>query len=55
LGRALFSRDSDLLREASLLQQSGTAFAGVIYAHQLRLAIGECVEELALIALSGDS
>jgi predicted nuclease of predicted toxin-antitoxin system len=30
LGRVLFSRDSDLLREASLLQQAGTAFPGVI-------------------------
>lgn len=55
LGRVLFSRDSDLLREASLLQQAGTAFPGVVYAHQLRLTIGECVEDLALIALSGEA
>jgi hypothetical protein len=55
LGRALFSRDHDLLREASLLQRAGAAFSGVIYAHQLRLSIGACVEDLALIARAGDA
>ena len=55
LGRVLFSRDSDLLREASLLQQAGTRFPGMIYAHQLRVTTGECVEDLALIAHSGEA
>jgi hypothetical protein len=33
LGRVLFSRDEDLLREAAQRQQRGETFAGVIYAH----------------------
>lgn len=53
LGRVLFSRDDDLLREASLLQRAGATFSGVIYSHQRRLSVGECIEELALFALVG--
>ncbi len=40
LGRVLFSRDSDLLVEAQARQKGGRSFAGVIYAHQLRVTIG---------------
>ncbi len=49
-GRVLFSRDEDLLREAKARQTSGRAFAGVIYAHQLRVTIGRCIEDLEMIA-----
>jgi hypothetical protein len=55
LGRALFTRDVDLLQEAARRQAAGTPFAGVIYAHQLRVSIGRCVEDLATIAGAGDS
>jgi hypothetical protein len=54
LGRVLFSQDKDLLREAAQRQQSGTAFAGVIYAHQLLVTIGQCVRDLELIAQVGE-
>lgn len=50
LGRVTFSRDDDFLREAARCQRSGRHFAGVIYAHQLRLSVGRCVEDLELIA-----
>ncbi len=50
LRRVLFSQDSDLLREATEHQKSETVFSGVIYAHQLRAGIGQCVEDLALMA-----
>jgi predicted nuclease of predicted toxin-antitoxin system len=50
LGRVLFTRDEDLIREAIRRQQAGEFFAGVIYAHQLRVSIGQCVTELELIA-----
>lgn len=50
LSRVLFSRDEDLLREAKLCHASGRSFAGVIYAHQLRVTIGRCIEDLELIA-----
>ena len=50
LGRVLFTRDDDFLKEAALRQQQGIFFAGVIYAHQLRVSIGVCIENLELIA-----
>jgi len=53
LGRVLFTQDDDLLAEAALRQRTGIPFGGVIYAHQLRLSIGGCVEQLAIIAQLG--
>ena len=53
-GCLLFSQDDDLLREAAACQRAGTPFSGVIYAHQLDVTIGQCVEDLELIALGSD-
>jgi hypothetical protein len=50
LDRVLFTRDDDLLVEADQRQQYGVEFAGVIYAHQLYVSIGQCVKDLELIA-----
>ncbi|MBL8191903.1 MAG: DUF5615 family PIN-like protein [Acidobacteria bacterium] len=50
LGRVLFSQDKDLLREAQKRQQTGVRFGGVIYAPQLGIAIGHCIDDLELIA-----
>jgi hypothetical protein len=50
LGRVLFSRDDDLLREATRRQRAGIAFGGVIYAHQREVSIGRCTLDLHLIA-----
>src|SRR4051794_24373751 len=50
LGRVLVTHDDDLLREAARRQHAGEAFAGVVYAHQLRITIGQCVRDLELIA-----
>ena len=49
LGRVLFSQDEDLLREATLRQRNNIPFGGVIYAHQLRITIGQPVNDLELI------
>jgi hypothetical protein len=54
LGRVLFSRDDDLIAEAVRRQREGTAFAGVIYAHQLRVSIGAAIDDLLLITVSGE-
>lgn len=54
LGRVLFTQDADLLREATRRQRSGAEFAGVVYAHQLGVSIGQCVSDLELIALAGE-
>jgi len=50
LGHALFTRDDDLLAEATLRLRTGKAFAGVIYAHQMRVNIGQCIHDLQLLA-----
>ena len=56
LGRVLFTRDDDLLREAARRQAAGLPFPGVIYAHQLGASIGVCIHDLEIIALvSGPS
>ena len=50
LGRVLVSQDEDLLREGARRLREGEHFSGVVYAHQLRITIGQMVEDLALIA-----
>jgi Domain of unknown function (DUF5615) len=50
LGRVVFTQDEKFLREAHRRQETGEAFAGVIYAHQLNVTIGRCVSDLELIA-----
>lgn len=50
LGRVLFSQDDDLLREAAHLQRTGISFAGVVYAHQLKVTDGKAIDDLELIA-----
>ena len=52
LGRVLVSQDEDLLREGARWLSEGKDFSGIIYAHQLRITIGQMVEDLELIARS---
>ncbi|MDJ0756594.1 MAG: DUF5615 family PIN-like protein [Ardenticatenaceae bacterium] len=54
LGRVLFTQDDDFLTEAAERLQSGQAFYGIIYAHQLRVSIGKCIEDLELIVKVGE-
>jgi predicted nuclease of predicted toxin-antitoxin system len=54
LGRVLFSQDEDLLAEAKQRQTLDIPFAGIIYAHQLRITIGRCVNDLELIAKAAE-
>lgn len=54
LGRVMFSRDDDMLREATRRQRLGESFIGVIYAHQLRVGIGQCVTDLTTLARQGE-
>ncbi len=50
LDRVLFSMDRDLLVEATQRQRAGEDFAGVVYAHQERCSIGQCVDDLELLS-----
>lgn len=54
LGRVLFTRDDDLLAEATKRQRGGIPFHGIIYAHQLRVSLGRCVQDLEIIAKAGE-
>jgi hypothetical protein len=54
LGGVLFSQDQDLLTIAHRRLGIGPAFAGVVYAHQLRISIGQAVRDLELIAQTLD-
>lgn len=50
LRRVLVSQDEDLLREGARRVEEHQAFSGIIYCHQLRITIGQMVEDLELIA-----
>ncbi len=54
LGRALFTRDFDLLQEAAIRQRNHIPFGGVIFAHQLKVSIGACIRDLEIIAKAGN-
>jgi len=54
LGRALFTQDNDLITEAAKRQKNGIHFQGVIYAHQLRISIGACVNDLEIIVKAAE-
>ena len=49
LGRVLFTRDKDFLKIGASLQRQGGFFAGIVYAHQVHVGIGVCVEDLVLM------
>ncbi|MBI3884392.1 MAG: DUF5615 family PIN-like protein [Opitutae bacterium] len=55
LGRVLFSQDDDLLAEAAARQRSGREFSGLIYAHQIHVPVGRCIDDLALLAQAEDA
>lgn len=54
LQRVLFTQDEDLLAEATRRQRAGESFAGVVYAHQLRVSVARCIADLELIAMATD-
>ena len=53
LGRLLFSQDRDMLREAHRRMAAGVPFPGLVYAHQLNVTIGQCVDAIELICRDG--
>jgi hypothetical protein len=54
LGRAIFTQDDDFLALAANRQATGASFSGVVFAHQLYVPIGVCIDDLELIALAGN-
>lgn len=54
LGRVLFTRDDDLLKEAARRQEENMSFSGVIFAHQLIVPIGMCINDLEIVAKAAE-
>ncbi|HYV36769.1 MAG TPA: DUF5615 family PIN-like protein [Gemmataceae bacterium] len=50
LRRAVFTQDDDFLALADEWLKNGRDFAGVIYAHQLGITIGQAIRDLELLA-----
>ena len=50
LERVLFTRDRDFLAEGTRRQQDSLESSGVVFADQLDVSIGTCVNDLELIA-----
>ena len=50
LGYVVFTRDIDFLIEGARRQATGETFAGIVYAHQMTVSIGRCVQDLELMA-----
>ena len=50
LRRVIFTQDDGFLALGHQWQDSGREFAGIVYAHQLRITIGQAVRDLELIA-----
>ena len=50
LGRVVFSQDADFLAITNQWLKTGREFSGLVYVHQLRLTIGQAIQDLTLIA-----
>lgn len=50
LGRVVFSQDADFLVITNQWLKTGREFSGLVYVHQLRLTIGQAIQDLTLIA-----
>ena len=50
MGRVVFTQDDDFLALARDWMTTGTEFAGVAYAHQLKITIGQAIQDLELMA-----
>jgi predicted nuclease of predicted toxin-antitoxin system len=53
LGRIVFTNDVDFLAIARQWQRLGRSFAGVVYAHQQELTVGQTIDYLELISQVG--
>lgn len=52
LNRIVFTHDNDFLRETARRMKDGIQFSGVVFAKQLNISIGRCIDDIDLIAKS---
>ncbi len=50
LQRVLVTQDEDFLGIAQIWQAAGRSFEGIIYSHQLKISIGDLINDLTLIS-----
>lgn len=50
LERIVFTQDDDFLAIGHHWQRSGREFTGIVYAHQLKITVGQAIADLDLIA-----
>ena len=55
LARVLVTQDEDFLVIASAWQREGREFAGIVYAHQLRVGVGKFIGDLEIIAKASEA
>ena len=55
LSRVLVTQDEDFLVIASAWQAAGREFAGIVYAHQLRIGIGQFIGDLEIVAKASEA
>ena len=55
LARVLVTQDEDFLAIASAWQRAGREFAGIVYAHQLRVGVGQFIGDLEIIAKTSEA
>ena len=50
LQRVVFTQDRDFLREAHRRQLANIPFVGVVYSYNIAVSIGQCIQDLEIIA-----
>lgn len=50
LGRVVYTQDDDFLELAYRWQSSSREYAGIVYAHQLNITVGQAIKDLELVA-----
>ena len=54
LGRFMFTQDDDFLAITTRWLQAGREFAGLAYARQHRISVGQAINDLEIIARASD-
>lgn len=54
LNRILFTFDADFLELANLRQKSNRPFSGIVYAHEMKVEVRQCIEDLELISQAAE-
>ena len=54
LNRVIFTQNDDFLEIVDERRQRLLAFPGLVYAHQAHVSVGQCIDDLEIIAKASD-